>query len=107
MSLPVIIEAEAIANLAQAAKWWAKNRDADQALHWHEGILSAIETLANNPVRCILARENDKSDDELRELHFGLGSRPTHRVIFVIDPDAVRVLSVRHAAQDDWEPSER
>ena len=34
MSLPVIIEAEAIANLAHAAKWWAKNRDADQALRW-------------------------------------------------------------------------
>ena len=49
MSLPVIIEAEAIANLAHAAKWWAKNRDADQALRWHEGILSAIETLADPP----------------------------------------------------------
>ena len=66
-----------------------------------------IETLADNPSRCILARENHKSDDELRELHFGLGSRPTHRVIFVIDGDAVRVLSVRHAAQDDRDPPER
>jgi plasmid stabilization system protein ParE len=107
MSLPVIIEAEAIANLIQAAKWWANNRDGEQALRWHERILAAIETLADNPGRCILARENAKSNDELRKLHFGLSSRPTHRVIFAIHSDAVCVLSVRHAAQDDWNPADR
>ena len=107
MSIPVIVEAEAIANLISAAKWWAEYRSTEQALRWYDGILAAIETLAESPTRCDLARENPKSKDELRELHFGLGSRPTHRVIFVIDPDAVRVLSVRHTAQDDWQPPDR
>jgi len=46
------------------------------------------------------------SDEELRELHFGVGSRATHRVIYVVDDDAVRVLAVRHAAQEDAEPEE-
>ena len=104
MTLPIIIEDEAGANIIEAAAWWAKHRDQEQAIRWYDGILSAIETLEDNPARCVLARENPKSDVELRELHFGLGSRPKHRIIFVIDPDAVRVLSVRHAAQDDWEP---
>jgi hypothetical protein len=58
------------------------------------------------PQRCPLACENHKSDDELRELHFGLATRPTHRIIFVIDPDAVRVLAIRHVAQDDVAPED-
>ena len=90
-----------------AAKWWAENGDADQALRWHEGILSAIETLADNPDRCVLARENHKSDLELRELHYGVSSPPTHRVIFVIDPDAARVLAIRHVAQRDWDSGDK
>jgi len=36
-----------------------------------------------------------ENDEELRELHFGVGSRATHRVIYVVDDDAVRVLAVR------------
>lgn len=101
MSVPVIIEPQAKADLRHAVKWWSENRSEEQALRWYDGICDAIDTLANHPQRCGLARENLKSGDELRELHFGLGSRPTHRVIFVIDPDAVRVLAVRHVAQDD------
>ena len=105
MTLPVIIEDEARANIIEAAHWWAKHHDQRQAERWYDGILAAIGTLSENPGRFVLARENSQSVDELRELHFGLGSRPTHRVIYVIDPDAVRVLAVRHAAQDDGEPT--
>ena len=101
MSLPVIIEPEAQANLRQALEWWYGNRSQEQALRWYDGIHDAIGALAHNPQRCPLARENHKSDDELRESHFGLQTRPTHRIIFVIDPDAVRVLAIRHVAQDD------
>lgn len=107
MSLPVLIEAEAKADLRHALLWWSKNRSEEQALRWWDGIHDALETLKDNPQRCVLARENPKYDNELRELHFGIGSRPTHRILFVIDPDAVRVLTVRHAAQDDWNPDEK
>lgn len=107
MSLPVLLEPQAISDLRHAVKWWLENRSEKQALRWYDGIRDAIETLAVSPQRCVFARENPKSDAELRALHFGLGSRPTHRVIFVIDPDAVRVLAVRHAAQDDWNPSDQ
>jgi plasmid stabilization system protein ParE len=103
MSLPVLIEAEAKTALRHTLLWWSKNRSEEQALRWWNGIHDAIETLKDNPQRCILARENSKYDDELRELHFGLASRPTHRILFVVDADAVRVLTVRHTAQGDWE----
>ncbi len=106
MSLPIIIEPEAKASLHHAVDWWSENRSREQAFRWYEGIYDVIQTLSNDPQRHPLARENHKSDDELRELHFGLGTRPTHRIIFVIDPDAVRVLAIRHVAQDDATPED-
>ena len=106
MSLPVIIEPEAKASLRHAVEWWSENRSQEQALRWYDGIYDALQTLTNHPQRCPLARENNKSDDELRELHFGLQTRPTHRIIFVIDPEAVRVLAIRHVSQDDATPED-
>ncbi len=49
MSRPVIIEDEARANIIKAAAWWAKHRDQGEAQRWYDGILIAIETLADNP----------------------------------------------------------
>jgi len=107
MTLPVIIEPRAEADLDHALLWWSKNRSEEQALRWWDGIHDAIATLKDKPHRCGFAREDPDYDDELRELHFGLGSRPTHRILFVIDSDAVRVLTIRHAARDDWNPPVR
>ena len=90
MRLPVVIEPQAKADLRQALLWWSEYRSAEQALRWYNGIHDTIASLQHNPQRCASARENDQSDDQLRELHFGLGSHPTHRTIFVIDPGAVR-----------------
>ncbi|MCH7729784.1 MAG: type II toxin-antitoxin system RelE/ParE family toxin, partial [Planctomycetes bacterium] len=74
------------------------DRSSRSLVHWNP---KRIESLENDPDRCPLARENHRFAYEIRELHFGLASRPTHRIIFSIRPDAVVVLSVRHAAQQD------
>ena len=37
-------------------------------------------------------------------MNFGLGNHLTHRVLFVTRSDSVFVLTVRHAAQDEWNP---
>jgi plasmid stabilization system protein ParE len=42
----------------------------------------------------------------MRELHFGVGARPTHRVIFTIVKQTVVVLAVRHAAQNVLRPED-
>ena len=62
--------------------------------------------LAEHPEHCPLARENGQFPGELRELHYGVGSRPTHRAVFAIRPDIILVYTIRHAAQDDWRPDE-
>jgi hypothetical protein len=47
-----------------------------------------------------MAIESDLLADGIRQLNFGIGRRPTHRILFAIDGLSVVVLRVRHASQD-------
>jgi plasmid stabilization system protein ParE len=87
--------------LEAAATWWAKHRSPGQAVRWYAGFSEAIASLARNPQRCPLAPENGRFPYEIREMHYGLGPRPTHRAVFTIRPDMVLGLTIRHSAQTD------
>jgi hypothetical protein len=52
------------------------------------------------PLRCPRAFEADSPDQEIRQLAFGLGRHPTHRIVFTVADDLVTILRVRHAAQN-------
>lgn len=106
MNHTVIITDPARDQLIASALWWSKNRSAEQAIRWYDGFLDALTTLTDSPNRFGFARENNRLPDEIREFYYGLGSRPTHRAIFRIDGNIVRVLSIRHLAQADLEPDE-
>ncbi len=106
MSRSVIILPRAKADLHDAAAWWAEHRSSEQALRWYEGFIDALESLADQPERHPPARENERFPYDIRELHYGLGSRPTHRAVFTIRPDAVVVLTIRHAARADISPED-
>jgi len=99
MTYRVVLTARADRELEEASDWWAKNRSQDQAARWYAGFSDAITSLEKDPQRCPLAPENARFPYEIRELHYGLGSRPTHRAVFTIRPDMVLVLTIRHAAQ--------
>jgi len=101
MSYPIAYTHRALSELDAASEWWARHRSAVQAARWYAGFSAAIDSLAENPDRCPLARENGLFPYELRELHYGLGSRPTHRAVFTIRPDAIVILTIRHVAQKD------
>lgn len=92
---------KAYQQLKQAAQWWADNHSHSQAVRWYEGFLRTLVTLEKNPERFPLARENATLPVEMRELHYGLGRRKTHRAIFAIRPDYVVVYAIRHLAQGD------
>jgi len=106
MSYTVIVTKPAELELRQAALWWANNRSEEQANGWYDGFIDAIYSLENDPRRCPIARENDFVEKEIRELHYGLGSRPTHRAVFEIQGNRVLVLTIRHAAQQDLTPED-
>jgi plasmid stabilization system protein ParE len=46
-----------------------------QASQWYSGLLQAIDSLSQFPRRCPLARENDYSSQEIRQLLYGRGRR--------------------------------
>jgi len=102
----VIYTRRAERELLAASQWWAENRSTEQAARWLDGIADKIDSLSTSPQRCLLIAERRTFDIVLRELYFGLGRRPTHRIIFTIGDGYVLVLTVRHLAQDRLRPED-
>lgn len=90
----------AIAELRSIVLWWSEHHSMEQAGRWMIGMEAAIAGLSNHPDRHPLAIEAESFPFEVRELRFGVKGRKTHRVLFAIRDDVVRVYSVRHLAQD-------
>jgi len=99
MKYRVLITEQARRDLESACAWWAQNRSSEQAQRWYAGFSAAIRSLAEKPERHPVAQESEGLALELRQLHFGLGRRPTHRAVFTIREATVLVLRVRHLAQ--------
>ena len=81
--------------------WWSKQRSPEQAARWYEEFWKCALSLETNSERCASAAENGRFPYELRQLNFGLGRRPTHRILFTYRHRRVVVLRVRHLAQKD------
>lgn len=101
MTNRVVFTRRAERELESAAEWWAAHRSPSQAAPWYMGFSEALASLSHNPERYPVAPENGRFLYEIRELHYGLRSRPTHRAIFTIRDDMVLVLTIRHFAQAD------
>jgi plasmid stabilization system protein ParE len=92
--------------LLDQTRWWSENRSTEQAFHWLEGFERTLASLVKSPDRCMIAREGAALDVVLRELHFGLRNKATHRAGFEIRNDEVIVYCVRHFAQRDLTPED-
>jgi plasmid stabilization system protein ParE len=86
MSLPVELTKRAKQEWDAAYEYWAKHRSEQQAVDWYNAMADTIEGLNDRPEQWPLARENDRTVYELRERHFSVGRRPTHRILFTIRP---------------------
>jgi plasmid stabilization system protein ParE len=102
----VIVTGPAKRDIQQDYDWWANNRSVEQAKRWYAGIRAAIRSLRTNPDRRALAIESDLLAQEIRQLSFGLGRRPTHRIVFAIEDETVVVLRIRHTSQDALLPED-
>jgi plasmid stabilization system protein ParE len=85
--------------LYDQALWWSKHRSSEQAYRWLDGFEQALASLAVRADRCRAASESVELEMSIRELYYGVGSKPTHRAVFEIRGDEVIVHSVRHLAQ--------
>lgn len=70
------------------------------AVRWIDGIMDAITSLSHFPHRCPIAPENFyvTKDSEIIIRHFIY--KKSFRIIFTVVKNEVRVLSVKHAAQE-------
>lgn len=100
----VLITDLAESEIFEAYRWWSENRSEEEAERWYESIYPAIHSLQNMPRRCALAADSLTLPGEVRQLLFGIGRRPTHRILFEIEGDQVTILRVRHVAQDALGP---
>ncbi len=106
MTYTVVTTERAAREIEDAAAWWARERSIEQAERWYQDIRAAIARLADSPKRWAIAAEGKQLPYEVRELHFGLASKPTHRVLFTIVGETVLVLTVRHGARKPLQADE-
>ena len=97
----LIVTDPAKQDIQRSFDWWRDHRSATQATSWYHDIFHAIGTLREHPERCGKAPENDLCPGGIRQLLFGTGRRPTHRIVFTVAVGVVTVLRVRHSSQDD------
>ncbi len=97
MSRRVEFSPTAESEILEAARFIAEDSPLD-AVRWYDGIHEAIMSLRDMPNRCSHAREDEAFPIELRQLVF-----KSHRVIFSVHDDVVRIHRVLHGAQDSAE----
>ena len=106
MTSAVVLTARAEREMEESARWWAEHRSNEQASRWLTGLERLLDTLSSRASGCALAAEAADFRYELREIHFGIGRRATHRAVFTIVETLVVVLTVQHAAQDRLKPED-
>lgn len=104
MTYDVVLTRKAERQITSAARWWAKHRSLQQAERWYQGLMHTLNSLAQDPQRCPLAPEHEMLPLPIRQIPYGLGRKPTHRVLFAIRGQRVVVYAFRHLAQRDIRP---
>lgn len=81
-------------------RWWGENRSQEQAVRWFLGIDEFVPTLANTADQHPLATEPVLKERGIRQAPFGLGRRPSHRIIYGVVDQVVVVYRVQAFKQD-------
>jgi plasmid stabilization system protein ParE len=82
-----------------ATRNWIADRSPDHAEEWLQGLVKRIETLKRFPRRCPIAPEGRKIGSKVRVLTYGKSKQGVQRILFVIEGDLIRILSIRHSAR--------
>ena len=105
MNHRVLVTPIADAEAMGAFRWYA-DRSATVAERWYEGLTKAITSLAKNPGRFPVSREDSTAlGCEARLLLYGR-RRGVFRILYTISDGTVWVLRIRHSARGPIHPSE-
>jgi plasmid stabilization system protein ParE len=105
MAFRVKVSRSAKADADDAYEWMKLQYSEAQATRWFNGLVYAVDSLAEFPRRCPLAPESTDLGIELRQLLYGKHSA-TYRIAFSIvqssdtGDDIVRVFRIWHGSRD-------
>jgi plasmid stabilization system protein ParE len=105
MAYRVKISRSAKADAEDAYEWKKEQYSEAHASRWFNGLVDAVNSLAEFPGRCPLAPESEELGIELRQLLYGKRSA-AYRIVFGIVQDAnsgdelVRVYCIWNSARD-------
>lgn len=87
-------------DIHESFRWWHENRSPDQAIRWYRKLRNAVVTLEEFPERCPYAAEATQLGVHIRQLLFGIGKgSPTHRILFIVNDNKVKLLRVLHVSR--------
>lgn len=99
MTYRVIIQPRAEQDIQQAALYiLEQSKSPATAQRWARSIRAKLDTLRFHPLRCPIDPDSDAYGTEVRLLLYGR-KRSRYSILFTVQSDMVRVLTVRHAAQ--------
>ena len=97
--LTVMVMPVAEADIDEAYEWWCEHHSVEQASRWYREIFPVMQGLSTSAARRPHSPEAAKLGVDIRELYFGIGAHPTHRVVFIIEGTTVKILRVRHLSR--------
>jgi plasmid stabilization system protein ParE len=85
---------------AEFAYLWYRDFDSEAAKMWYEGLLEAIFSLEENPLRCPIAPESRFIGREIKQLIYGKSR--TYRIFYEVleDKKTVRIYRIWHSSRN-------
>lgn len=84
---------------AEQAYLWITEQDPDGANRWWRGLVDAVLSLGQMPLRCSLAPEDSYFEEEIRMLLYRR-RKSQFRILFTVCDQQVLVLHIRRASRD-------
>lgn len=85
---------------ADAIFEWLAQRSKEGAVRWYHSFLHSLWSLPTQVARCGIAKEAEKLNIDLRQIHFKTRRGLVYRSLFVIQDNVIHVVGVRGAEQD-------
>ena len=93
--------------LDAATAWHVRNRSESYAGRFYLATMAAAKSLVGDPTAGMICRESDDlPGGEYREIHFGVGRKKSHRLVFRDAAPDVEVVAVRGFGQRDLTPGD-
>ena len=89
-----------------ASRRWYEEIDAEIAARWYDGLNLTLRSLSDNPGGWQRSPEFETDHREIRRAIYRSGRKSTYTILFSIEGEIVRIVSVRRSSQRPIEPDD-